>query len=448
MAVTDWWLGQSSNTTATVVCRSDASATVTVGCNGQEFTGAADTAVKDGVVAISVTGLTAGQSYPYTIDGGAAGTLKALPSSGDLWIAVGSCWDKTDQDTLAYKLLADYDIDLYLALGDFPYCNTGLTAFGETTLNVELAMANGKSAANYYAHHRQQRRATGIKELMRDVPFGYMGDDHEYPFDNACPQYLAGYQATVADAGAATQTDLDEAWAACRLALDAYTTGFTRATGGDADAVYWSWRMSDAVEVFLIDCMNYRSNLTDADTAAKTMLGAAQKAWLINAVTASTATFKVIAMGKQLWRGGGNTDTWNASGANLGYETEKAEILYALRDVTGLMFVAGDQHLWSDQWVTADELGAGYPAASCMVCCPTTVVLNATGAAGYEPGVKSKVNGYPSALGVVQENVVGLLRVTANRVYRYHLSTLRGLIPRGYVDAGSNQVTYPQMRFG
>lgn len=29
-----------------------------------------------------------------------------------------------------------------------------------------------------------------------------------------------------------------------------------------------------------------------------------------------------------------------------------------------------------------------------------------------------------------------------------HLSTLRGLIPRDYIDAGSNQVQYPQMRFG
>lgn len=421
---------------------------MSVGCNGQTFTGAADTAVADGVVAIAVTGLIADQSYIYTVDGVAAGILKTAPS-GDMWIAVGSCWDKIKADALAYKLLADYDPSLYIALGDFPYCNTAYNnLFGETTVSVEAAMANGKDAAVYAAHHRQQRRIPGMKELMRNVPLWYMADDHEYPYDNAQPLDVAGYAAKVVGASAATQTDLDEAWAASRYAIEAYSTGFNRAVTADTDAIYGSYRINDHVEVFLIDCMNYRSNLTDADNASKTMLGPNQKPWLIAGVKASTATFKVVAMGKQFWKAGGNTDTWNAAGSNTGFETEKLEILYALKDVSGLLFVAGDQHLYSDQWVAADDLGAGYPAVSCLVGCPTTVALNASGIAGYETGVRSKVNGYPSVTSVKQDNVVGLLRITPDRVYRYHLSTLRGLIPRGYIEAGSNQVQYQQMRFG
>lgn len=448
MAVTDWWQGEPGANSATVVCRSDATATVSVGCNGSTFTGAADTSVDDGIVAISVTGLTSGQEYAYTIDGAAGGTLRAKKASGDLWIAIGSCWTKTSSDALAHKLLRDYDIDLYLALGDFPYCNTAYNnLFGETTVSVEASMANGKSAAVYNAHHRQQRRIPGMKELMRDVPLWYMPDDHEYPFNDACPTWLAGYQAVVGGAGAAIQADLDEAWAASRSSMEAYQTGFNRAVTADTDAIYGSYTLGHT-EMFLIDCCNYRSPIINADDAAKTMLGATQKAWLIAAVTASTATFKMIVSGKQLFKSAGNTDTWNASGANLGYETEKAEILYALRDVTGLFFVAGDQHLWSDQWIAAGDMGAGYPAVSCLVGCPTTVGLNSSGVAGYETGVRSKQNGYPLTTNVAQENVVALLRITTDRVYRYHLSIQRGLIPRGYIDAGSNQVQYPQVKFG
>lgn len=53
-----------------------------------------------------------------------------------------------------------------------------------------------------------------------------------------------------------------------------------------------------------------------------------------------------------------------------------------------------------------------------------------------------------SATTVERDSVVALLRVTDDKVYRYHLSARRGLIPRGYIEAGSNQVTYPQQRFG
>lgn len=452
MAVNRWWLGEPTETTAKVVCRSNATATVTVGCNGQTFTGAADSAVQDGIVEIAVTGLAANQSYPYTIDGAAAGTLKTKKTTGDVWIATGSCWHADRPDVIAMQLLADYDLDLYVALGDFPYANTTFTRDGETGTNVESSMAAGKSVANYYKQHRIFRHITGMRELMASVPFMYMPDDHEYPFNDGCPTWLAGYQATVTGAGAATQTDLDEAWTASRTASEAYgkgwTTGFnSSAATVDADALYGSYKIGP-VEVFMLDCCNYRSPIIAADNASKTMLGAAQKARFIDAVTSSTATFKFVAIPKQLFKGGGNTDTWNPNGSNLGYMTERNEILYALRNVTGLLFAAGDQHLWSDQWVEADDLGAGYPAVSCLVGCPTSVDLNTTGVLGYETGVRSKVNGYPAATSVPRDAVCAVFRFTDSKAYRYLLSMRRGLIPCGYIDAGSNQVQYPQMRFG
>lgn len=445
MTVNRWWLGENTETTAVVVCRSNSTATVTVGCAGQTFTGLADTSVKDGIVSITVTGLSPGVSYPYTIDGSAAGTLKSKKSTGDVWIATGSCWHGDRPDSIAMLLRQEYDIDLYIALGDFPYCNTTYSRDGETGTNVESSVAAGKSVSNYYTHHRIFRGIPGIKELMAETPFLYMPDDHEYPFDNACPTYLAHYQATVTGAGTATQADLDAAWAASRTASEAYATGFTRAATADSGALYGTYSLPN-VDVFLIDCCNYRSPFNATDDAAKTMLGTTQKTWLLSAVQASTKPFKMIASGKQFFRGGANADTFVAAGANPGYLTERNEILYGLRNVTGLFIAAGDQHLWSDQWVAANDIGAGYPAISCLVGCPTTVDLNTSGVAGYDTGVRKKINGYAQATSVPRDSVCGLFRITGTRVERYLLSMRSGRISCGYIEAGSNTVKYDRPR--
>lgn len=452
MGVTHWWLGEPTDTGANVVCRSNSTATVRVSCNGQTFIGAADTEVDDGVVQIAVSGLVPGIRYPYQIDGVAAGTLRAKKSSGDIWVASGSCWQSITEDILAYRLLREYDLDVYFALGDFPYCNSSFDIFGESTLNVEASMADGKNPQVYYAHHRQQRAEPGIRELMREVPFWYMPDDHEYPFDNGCPTLLAEYQMYVGGAEDATQDDLDEAWAASRLGSEAYSRGFSTgfnsdAATVDADAIYGSYKVGP-IEFFLIDCCNYRDPTTDAADPAKTMLGANQKARLLDAVQNSTATFKAIVTGKQLFRGGGNTDSWNNPGNGTGYEHERDAILYAFRNVTGLFMVAGDQHLQSDQQVSAGELGEDMPAISCLVGCPTGVKNNTSGRVGYTVGVKYKINGYPQETTGPQDNVVALFRITADRVYRYLLSTRTGLISCGHINAGSNQVQYQRARIG
>lgn len=452
MTVTQWWLGEPTETTATLSCRSNATAAVTVGCNGQLYTAAADTSVNDGVVHITVTGLLPDRRYPYTIDGVEAGTLRTKKTSGEVWISSGSCWSSDRADILGHRLLKDFDIDLFIALGDFPYANTQKNSFGENCVDVESSVAAGKVFANYTAHHRQVRNMPGVRELMQSVPFMYMPDDHEYPFNNAAKTDLTNYQSVVG-AESATQDDLDEAWAVSKSAIDAYTLGCwtvgfnSDAATVDTDAIYGSYRIGH-VEVFLIDCINYRDPPSDVDSESKTMIGAAQKARLINAVTNSTATFKLIASGKGFWQGVGNDDSWGPDGAGLGYQIEREEILYALRNVTGLLSVAGDQHGWSDQQIAVGELGEGYPAFSCLVGCPTGVGLFPTMPEGYTTAIKQKVNGYPSATMGRDDNVVTVLRFTADRVYRYLLSTNTGLISCGHIDAGSNQVQYQRTRIG
>ena len=453
MSVDLWWLGADhGDDYATVVVRCTTDETVTVGCHGQDFTGNAASAVNDGVVKITVTGLTSGQRYAYTINGAPGGTLRTKRQAGTYWIATGSCWDKGRACLLSKKILTEYDIDLFVALGDFPYTNWTMNNWGESTTDVTSSLSNNQNQTLYFAHHRQARKIRGVKQLIRSVPFLYMPDDHEYPYDNACPPDSDGgashllWRSGVTGASSGTYAEFQSAWGAATAAIDAYCVGNPENSdaGIDADDKYVRFTLGP-LELFLLDCCRYRTAHNATDNASKTMLGASQENWAKTKVPASTAPFKMIINGKQWFKGGPNGDTW---AFNPGYTTERNELMWEWRDTTGLFCVAGDQHLYSDQWVTDGDLGVGYPAFSCLVGCPTSVDNNPISVTGYETGVRTKLNGYPSAISAAQDNVMALFKITDTRVDRYLLSLRRELIHCGYIEAGSNQVQYPQQRFG
>ncbi len=439
MSITNWWLGEATETTAKVVCRSDATATVTVTCNGTTFTGSADTSVDDGVVAITVTGLEAGKSYSYSIDGVDAGTLKTAKSSGPITIAMGSCWNPNEYNAVMYKLLRDYDLDCFIANGDFPYCNNSVNRWGEYPTSVTSSLAANLVTENYYAHHRQIRRLPGVKELMRNVPFFYIADDHEYPFNDAA-KVLADYQAAI-DA-TATQADLDTAWAAARAAISAYSRGNPVNTdpGIDSDALYSRITLGNGlIELFLLDCINYRSSPSAVDDATKTMLGANQKQWLKDRLSASTATYKCLISGKQFWKGGTNSDTWASGGGN--YQTELNEILDYINtnNIKGVFAIAGDQHYPSAQYDSTKEM-------MCVVGCPTGQKLNTSQGTGYPANVVWKYGGY-SGTGAAEERVVVLVQANTEYAEISLVSAGKGVLWTGRVYAGSNALSYPETRF-
>jgi alkaline phosphatase D len=88
-----------------------------------------------------------------------------------------------------------------------------------------------------------------------------------------------------------------------------------------------------------MDCRTHRDASMAPDDGTKTMLGAVQKAWLLDAVATSAATFKLIFSSVPLDFGNG-VDHWS------GYVRERDEILDALADaaVPGVLFLSADQH--------------------------------------------------------------------------------------------------------
>lgn len=101
---------------------------------------------------------------------------------------------------------------------------------------------------------------------------------------------------------------------------------------GEAGEIYRSFRWGKAAEIFLLDTRQHRN------PAKNTMLGVAQKRWLLNALASSSATFKFIATAVPL--AGGGADRWD------GYPTERGEILKFIKEsrIGGVVFLSADMH--------------------------------------------------------------------------------------------------------
>ncbi|TMQ18215.1 MAG: hypothetical protein E6J91_08485 [Deltaproteobacteria bacterium] len=90
----------------------------------------------------------------------------------------------------------------------------------------------------------------------------------------------------------------------------------------------------------MLDCRRFRSANAAPDNADKTMLGADQHRWLIDGITGSTATFKLVLTSVPLDFGTGD-DHWAS------FRTERDAMFAALLGVPGVVFVSGDQHFFA-----------------------------------------------------------------------------------------------------
>jgi alkaline phosphatase D len=123
--------------------------------------------------------------------------------------------------------------------------------------------------------------------------------------------------------------------------------------------LYRSLRWGAHLELFVLDTRSYRDPRyrRDTDAAPKTMLGAMQKAWLLDGLRRSTATWQVVVSSVPLSIEGGSErdaqgqiyrDSWPAGnpGNPYGYARELREIAQAIaaRPGANVLFLTGDQH--------------------------------------------------------------------------------------------------------
>jgi alkaline phosphatase D len=184
--------------------------------------------------------------------------------------------------------------DFFLHLGDTIYADRNGTA---------------TSLPEFWAKYRNNRDDAATQALHSETSVYVTWDDHEVA-DNYLPGHpLApiGYKAFL------------DYWPIRRDPLA-------------PNRIYRSFRWGKALELFILDVRQYR------DRALRTMLGNAQKSWLLNGIAKSSAIFKFIAT--PVTMDGGGSDRWD------GYAKERAEILRFIngRKIPGVVFLSADLH--------------------------------------------------------------------------------------------------------
>lgn len=252
--------------------------------------------------------------------------------------------------------------DLFIALGDMIYADDSCTATGRYG-NAQLpGPPPAEDREGFWAHWRYNRADPHQQALLAKVPMVAVWDDHEIA-DDAGPQH--------------------ELFTPALQAFLDYQP--LQPPAADPTRTYRSLRWGKSLELFVLDMRQYRAANQAPDDGAtpKSMLGAAQRAWLEQALLASDATWKVIVASVPFaipTGRGAARDGFAAGGTPTGFAREAAELfafLHAhgirnhvwlttdLHFATGLAYrpIAADPSFVSREFVTGPLNAGVFPKA-------------------------------------------------------------------------------------
>jgi alkaline phosphatase D len=265
-----------------------------------------------GTQQVMVSGLEPSTSYQVTVvcDSGAklgphhVRTAPRVDDPRPVRLAVSADVDPNPEfDSRVLDSLAAASPELFVSLGDFPYCDNG----------PELAL----DVTAYRDRYTSTLTTPKLRAWLQAMAVRGIYDDHE--FRNDWDSMFRTVEASRYDA-----------------AMQVWDEFFpVRSRAGEVR--YRAWRWGAHVECFLLDTRRFRSANAALDGDTKTMLGAVQLAWLIAGIKASTATFKLVFTSVPLDFGDGN-DHWSS------YVYERTKLFDALAGVPGIVFVSADQH--------------------------------------------------------------------------------------------------------
>jgi alkaline phosphatase D len=239
---------------------------------------------------------------------------------------------------------------------------------------------NAETIDQYRAKHRYQRGAAALQRFLGVVPVYVTWDDHEVRNNFSGPHeplMPIGRQA------------LMEYWP-------------VRVSPEEPSRLYRSVRWGHTVELFLLDTRQYRNRNADPDGPAKTMLGKAQREWLMEGLVKSTALWKIIGTSVPLSIPKGGTlklpgnDSWARGADGTGFFTELWMIVQTLqvKNIRNVIWLAADVHYVQANRYDVDQDGetdfyefvCGPLSASYGLPVPPDPVLHPTmlyGEAGY-----------------------------------------------------------------
>lgn len=245
--------------------------------------------------------------------------------------------------------------DFFVSLGDMIYADSGCPAAGpEGWRNLpgdfpkvddaSVDWTNRRRVQEvYFQHWRYTRADKQLADFLGKTPIYSVWDDHEVVNDFGARWTYWNTE----NAGRRGYKNLVEAG---RQALFSY--GVLRRRKGQPNRQYRSFTWGLDLKLLITDTRSYRSRNDQRDTAAakKTMLGAAQLAWLKMSLASATATWKVIASSVSVAVPTGSVllgrDAWADGETGNGFERELVDLLRFLdqRNVKNVVFITADLH--------------------------------------------------------------------------------------------------------
>ena len=233
--------------------------------------------------------------------------------------------------------LAARKADLFVALGDMIYADDVCLATGRYGNAQIEGPPPAVDRAGFWAHWRYNRADPHQQALLAAVPMVAVWDDHEIANDagphHDTPPFAHGTHLLPP----ALQAFLD------------YQPLVPPAN--DPTRLYRSLRWGKLLELFILDTRQFRdaNGAPDGDAAPKSLLGAAQRAWLEESLVKSDATWKVIVASVPLSIPTGGADArdgFAAGGGATGFAREAASIFETLRahGVRNHLWITTDVH--------------------------------------------------------------------------------------------------------
>ncbi len=210
-------------------------------------------------------------------------------------------------------------------------------------------------------HHEQYSQPRSL-DLFREVATYWMKDDHDHRFDDSdavnavrirAPKQLNYYPRTNIHEG-----ESGSGFAPSHeLGIQVFQEQLPVVDPDARDPVtYRTHRVSGDLQVWIVEGRDYRSPLDQPDGPRKTIWGAEQKAWLLETLKQSDATFKLLLSATPMIGPDSSSKRDNHTNIN-GYRHEGQEFFRSLAEigVSGDEFLVacGDRH-WQYHSIAAD----------------------------------------------------------------------------------------------
>ncbi|MFE7723426.1 alkaline phosphatase D family protein [Nocardia rhizosphaerihabitans] len=309
-----------------------------------------------------VTGLAPDRWYYYRFRAGSeispTGRTRTAPAPGSptsrMRFAFASCQSWSQGYYTAYEHLSAEDLDLVVHLGDYIYETSWLVARRGAAAMPPQLEGEAVNLAGYRLRYAQAKAEAPLQAAHAAFPWLVTLDDHELDNNWAGPHPGLGL-----DVYRLPPLYRRRKAAAFQAMYEHQPMRLAQLPVGPSMHLHRRYRFGDLAEFTMIDTRQYRSALACGDGKAvtdcadrfatgRTILGAAQRDWLVDGLATSPARWQVlgnqVAMAQSDYDPGPTlllgTDAWD------GYVADRNTVLGAAadREAGNLVVITGDRH--------------------------------------------------------------------------------------------------------